>query len=218
VARTFASGDQVYDGAFTGGVTGAPFTMVVFARIVSIASKQVCMGLNSGSESQMYRFRNQTGGTMLFQAYDGSFGTAETSTAMVNDVWVHVAGVETSSSSRAVYLDGGGKGTNTTSKTPSGIVRTDLASAAGSDDYVGSLGGFALWNAALTDDEVLQLANGFAPSLIRPAALRIYLPLFGNGDPAHEQNVYHTFEQFSQTGTPTHATHPPKMIYPVGPI
>jgi hypothetical protein len=41
----------------------------------------------------------------------------------------------------------------------------------------GSLAEVGIWNAALTAAEVLSLARGMSPSLIRPQSLTIYAPL-----------------------------------------
>lgn len=70
----------------------------------------------------------------------------------------------------------------------------------------------AIWDVALSDDEVLSYLYGVAPSLIRPSALTFYVPgIRGNGDDLIG-GVSGT-----ETGTITNAEHPPGIIYPSPP-
>ena len=54
----------------------------------------------------------------------GTNALAATSTSILATTWQHAAGVFTSTTSRAAYLNGGGKGTNTTSVTSSSNVNS----------------------------------------------------------------------------------------------
>ena len=47
----------------------------------------------------------------------------------------------------------------------------------------GRLAEIAIWNAALTDDEVLSLSKGVSPLRVDPQNLVAYWPLYGNGSP-----------------------------------
>jgi Concanavalin A-like lectin/glucanases superfamily len=108
-------------------------------------------------------------------------GSAQAITAQIADnpgagEWHHACAVFTSASSRAAFIDGGNKATNSTSITPSGIVQTGIgASIIGSAN--GSLSDVAVWNVALTDAEVAALARGMSPLFVRPSGLIAYWPL-----------------------------------------
>ena len=112
----------------------------------------------------------------------GGSPTAATTTAWSANTWHHVCGVEISTASRAVYIDGGSKGTETTDITPLNLDRTTVGVldrlspvlyASGRIDHV------SIWNVALTDAEVAQLAAGASPLLIRPTGLVAYWMLVG---------------------------------------
>lgn len=120
------------------------------------------------------------GGLLCYALGGGSSGsaTAVTPVAAPNpsaSEWHHACGVWTSASSRAAFIDGGNKGTNATSTTPSGIVSTAIGQA--SFNAGGSIADVAIWNVALSDAEVLALARGMSPMLVRPSALVAYWPL-----------------------------------------
>ncbi len=114
-----------------------------------------------------------------------SVGTAavavDTTTGFSINTWTHACGVFASSTSRTVYINGGSSATNTTNSSGTGenrlfqgVVR---AASAFTNYFTGSLAEVGVWNAALTADEVLSLARGMSPSLIRPQSLTIYAPL-----------------------------------------
>jgi hypothetical protein len=141
---------------------------------------------------------------------------AQTSTTMGTDTWHHACGVWTSATSRASYLDGGGKGTNTNSHTPTGIDRTSIGTGDGSTstsawNATGFIAEVAYWNAALTDAEVLVLSRGFSPLFVRPASLVAYYPLIGRSSP--EVNRFDRTAVQSMQGTLTAAAHP-RIIMP----
>ena len=56
----------------------------------------------------------------------GGAPQADATTNYSASTWHHVAGVENSASNRSVFLDGGGKGTDATSSTPSGLDRVSV--------------------------------------------------------------------------------------------
>jgi hypothetical protein len=114
-----------------------------------------------------------------------SVGTAtaavDTTTGFSANTWTHACGVFASSTSRTVYINGGSSATNTTNSSGTGENRlfqgVTRAASAFSNYFSGSLAEVGVWNAALTADEVLALARGISPSLIRPQSLNIYAPL-----------------------------------------
>lgn len=143
---------------------------------------------------------------------------ALTSTTFSANTWHHAAAVFTSNSSRAVFLDGGGKGTDaTTVGNPPSLDRTSIGILDRLNPvfyHNGYVAEPAIWSAALTDAEVVSLALGYSPELIRPQSLIEYWRLFGNQSPEPGRvNGY----DMTLVNAPTKAAHPP-MIYPSGPF
>lgn len=125
-------------------------------------------------------------GTVLARTCDSVGGNSAQSTASTSaGVWFHACGVFASSSDRRAFLNGGNKGTNTTSRTPAGLDRTSLGKQdnAGNNNFVApdvSIAEAAIWNIAMSDAEVAQLAVfGTRATAVRPDALVAYWPLPG---------------------------------------
>jgi len=145
---------------------------------------------------------------------DRALSTADFTTG----TWYHACAVFASPTSRASYLDGGGKGTNATNLTPLSIDRLGLAARSGLSSLLsfnGRLAEVGIWNVALTDDEVAALARGFSPLCIQPQALVFYAPL------VREVQDVRGGRTLTPTGSPTVAGHcriiyPHKRIYPWG--
>jgi len=139
---------------------------------------------------------------------------ANTSAASANtystNTWHHAGGVWTSGTSRDAFLDGGGKGSDTTSSTPTGVNRTSLGrlgdSSAGTY-FSGLIAETAIWNAVLTDEEMAILGAGYSPLFVQPQSLIFYAPI-----------IRDLFDKvggltLSLGGSPSVDNHPP-IIYP----
>lgn len=99
-------------------------------------------------------------------------------------VWQHLAGVYASSTSRSGYLNGGNKLTVTNSIpswVPTGysILSVRANNTSPYNIWQGSVAFPAFWNVALSDNDILTLANGFSPRKIRPQNLISYCRLGG---------------------------------------
>lgn len=134
--------------------------------------------------------------------------------------WVHAAGVF-QTASRVAYLNGGFTGTNTTSySNPSNIsdilvnLNYDNVSLQGNGhNATGQLvrmAEAAVWDAALTTDEILALSKGVKPKTIRPESLIFYSPLVRGGSssvPDETGNAPLTAYNLSTEYTPTYTDH-----------
>lgn len=95
------------------------------------------------------------------------------------------------------------------------LSRTGIASYiyGGSRQYhSGTAAEAAIWNAQLSEGELIALTNGYSPLEIRPASLVAYYPLgghYGQYDLDRWKNRY----DLTPTGSPTWADHP-RVIYP----
>lgn len=200
-------------------VTGTPLTISAWAWTDSnsVTAQMICSIVNSASTTNLNAFHLAlSGGNIQALAADGTNDTyaAPTATHPLN-TWFHACGVYTSATSRAAYLNGGNKGTNTGSRTPSGLNRTSIGkrdNATGDRPFssTGFIAEVAIWNDSLTDAEVASLATGISPFKIRPSALVAYWPLIGNTSP--EVNLVSTATQTVQ-GTLSAAAHP-RVIMP----
>ena len=175
----------------TNPISGAtPLTMACWTNLVSIGSPdQLVMGLfNNGVNNlnaQVIVYNN-TGNTFDARTYDGSSNSSSNGAFAVQNVWVHVAAVFAAANSRTIYVNGSSGGANTTSRTPTGINSVAIGGAIDStpDRYLGGkVMEAAIWDAALTAAEILELALAMAPPAVRPGNLVSYWPLHGNNSP-----------------------------------
>lgn len=159
-------------------VTGVPLTMACWFNSNVATAAPISVRDSTGNE----RFQLVTGAVgHVLQAqsiHGGTAVTAQSTGIWDQGVWTHGCAVFDSSTSRACYINGGNKGTNTTSSTPTSINRIRLAVS-----YNGAIAEVAIWNIALTDADVASLATGFSPLLIRPESLAFYAPLIGRYSP-----------------------------------
>ena len=132
--------------------------------------------INSGSNDPIRTQKQNDGGTAA---------NADTSTFVSSGTWYNGVSTFTSNTSRAAYLDAGGKGTNSTNVTDPTIDRAavgTLLRSSNANDFNGRVFMVATWNAALTDAEATILALGFDPMLVRPASLALYSRLIRDDD------------------------------------
>jgi len=160
---------------------------------------------SAGSEGQI-RFNNTNTGSGGAQALTGD---TQVSTGVYTAIGFHRSGT-----AGAIFINGSQD--------------TDDSGTVHGTQYTGSaflaLGGrqnqgttlplegkgaeFAIWNAQLTDNEMLALGKGVSPFAVRSSNNKLYAPIHGNNSP--EQN-YANNGTGTLTGT-TKAQHPPVQI------
>ena len=125
------------------------------------------------------------------------------------NTWHHIAGRMTGSADQDLFCDGtktdGGSGDDPTAafdRTAIGRMG-DVDPSNYSDGYVAEA---AIWNVALTDDEMETLAAGFSPLFVRPQGLVAYWPLVRDTD----DDVVGGYNM-TAFNTPSIAAHPPQM-------
>lgn len=144
---------------------------------------------------------------------------AATTTGWVVNTWYGAAHTSTGATDRNAYIDGGSSGNNTTSRAPTNIDRTVVgalfndATNAYSNYYTGRIMEAAIWSVALSAAELVALAKGFSPLLIRRASLVAYWPLGGHYG-QFDLDRYKSRWDLSPTNSPTWADHG-RVIYPV---
>lgn len=209
MARDFDGSTQRLNNA-AAVVTAYPFTLAAWVNtdltgLQTILTQQA----TGGTASSGWQLRLSGTNQVIMRS-----GTqaATTSTTLGTGTWGHACGVCTSATARAAFLNGGGKGTSTANNTPSSIAATSLAQPDAMDTarLNGRLAEAAVWDVALSDQEVVILALGASPLLVRPQSLRAYWPLIGRYDP--EIDLRGGFP-LTLTASPATADHP-RIVYP----
>ena len=164
-------------------VSAVPLTMACWFRGNStLTGALMSLSTNGGVARYSLVAAGTIAGDPIQAGSTNSGGTGAngvTSTGFSSGVWNHACGVYASTTSRSAYLNGGGKGTDTTSITASAdrtLLGARISTTVGAF-FTGDLAETAIWNVALSDQEVAGLAKGFSPSLIRPQSLIFYAPL-----------------------------------------
>lgn len=200
MSRLFDDAAQQYLEYAGAPITGVPLTMACFFNTNDNTIDQDMMTI--GNNTVAYEgFRLSAAGAISgdrLRAYSqktGSAFAAATTVGWSPNVLHHACGVWGASNSRIALLDGNlaTSGSNSSTSTPVGLNRTTIGSftggTAGSPGsarttfFSGMIAEAAIWNIALSAEEIAALAKGFCPLLIRPANLVGYWPLIGRNSP-----------------------------------
>lgn len=191
--------------------------MACWARTNDDTIDQTCFSINdvdTANNQWMLRFRGDSVGDPINFSCKagGTAASAVTTTGFTANTWAHVCGVEASATDRRVFINGGSKGTNATSRTPSGIDNVAIGRNGDStpDGYFsGDIAAAAIWNVALADADVALLALGVSPFLVHPESLVFYPPLIGRYNPEIDIRG-----GYAMTVTGAVASPHPRMFYP----
>ena len=222
MARLFDDGSNESLDIDVGILTGAPMTVACGFNSNDADINQVLIGLvDSAVADNFFFLLYNGGGTDVLQALTkdgGSTASASTATAYSINTDSHACAVFASPTSRSVYIDGGSKGSDTASSTPTSINRFSVGRAGDSSpnrEFSGTIWDVGLWDIALTDAEILDLALfKKSPLLMRPEHLVGYwLPKWQG--PGLAKNYAPNARNYTLTPTGTVlAPHPP-VIYPL---
>ena len=162
-------------------VTTFPFTMACWFNPANVTAGGTLMSLgvaNGVDRFQMVNRGDLAGDFIAISSLVGVVdGTATSTIGYTANTWHHAAAVCTSITSRSIFLNGGGKATNTTSSNPAGINNIMLGSRWSTSRgffFNGRIAEAAIWSGALTDDQVISLSKGFAPYLVSSNNLKFY--------------------------------------------
>lgn len=166
-----------------------PLTMSCWGKASSLASIGTMMALLKAASSgndDLYKLSLNTDGTaQILIGATGATSFASTSTSVSTGVWFQASAVFASATDHRVFLNGGGKGTSSTSRTPGTLDRTAIGNrdnAGAAQAFAGELAHAAIWNIALSDAENAMLAF-VSPLRVRPDALVAYWPIDGISSP-----------------------------------
>jgi hypothetical protein len=190
MSRLFTSASSEYLTAASTPVTAVPLTMACWFRSSSATLFQGLMTVGQAGANEAFRIAaaGNTAGDPIRIVSVGSGTTrfADSSTGYSANVWAHACGVFTSTTSRAVYINGGSAGTNVQSSTPTGLNQVEIGRVDGTSpgSYMeGRIAEAGLWNVALDVNEIAALARGISPRSVRPGSLVGYWPIWGIHSP-----------------------------------
>lgn len=192
-------------------VTAYPFTMACWFYVANTTTNRTLMDLGNTTESAGQALNvNSSAVVQASTTVPGATSSAVSSTTHSANTWHHATAVFASATDRRAFLDGGGKGTNAVSRLFTATIdRTLLGRRLRTNSYsqpvTGRLAECAIWNVALTDDEVYSLGRGYRASLIRPSALILYAPLI------RDVIDFARGVTLTAVGTPTVIEHPRRI-------
>ena len=168
-------------------IGAAPMTVCAWIRLDDLSSNQVLWWCGDKDDPlQAFTLQFDDINLIEWRTIDGGGSRASTSTGVTIDTWHHVAGAEISTTSRSAWIDGGSKGTDGSTESPSGADRTAIGMARDSTpsrETSGNIAHVAVWDVVLSDSEIATLAEGISPLRVRRGSLIAYWPVNGVHSP-----------------------------------
>ena len=217
MSRSFDDASSQYLFDTTAPITVEPITMACWFYADDDAATGALMSLGDFDGQNVWLLLAHSNDNIYARQYTGGVLAAAGVGSFSIDTWHHACAVYAATDDRKVYLDGGAPGTNTAVGSPSGIDTVTVGSYAyngsrGRSPFSGRLAEAAMWNVALTANEISMLADGYSPLFVRPQNLVFYPPLVRDNDEDIVGGL-----SLTAVNSPTVAAHPP-MIYPAPPI
>jgi hypothetical protein len=214
MARFFVPASSQYlSGGTTSGLTGFPFTFSCwFKPTIDTSSQTIFILQDAGLGFYLHvTFRGDQSKQAQIQVNDGTYGEANTSTALAAGNWYHICAVFLSNTSKTIYLNALGAVTLGTSITFPAVTLTRLgaftSSGTPSNFANGAIAEAICWNIDLYLQEIISLAAGADPIRIRNGNIRPFWPLNEAGGPAIDAGFGHI--NLVPNGGPTASPHPP---------
>lgn len=220
MARDFTAGSSENLRVNSSPITAYPFSISLWFYADNGANTCSLCWIGDKDVSNEYQGL-RIGSDEVIAAYSrnsSTFPAAFSSAAATLNTWQHAAGVFASASSRAAYLNGGNKGTETTSVTINNTYdRVTIGNQDDStpNDYMdGRIAMVGIWSAALTDADVAVLGAGYSPLFVKPESLAIYLPIVGKYSPEIDLVGGLNFTVTGTSAVPQPAVRVPSMKQP----
>lgn len=209
-ARSFNAASNQYLYLGSGTVFSYPVSMSAWFKTNDLSANRCIVANNSdisGVGTYMILRGNDAGDPLSASDFDGSTAArANSGGSVTTGVWTHGGAVFQGTSSRSVYLNGTRTDNSTAVSGFSTPERTRIGTFLPSNSpWSGEIAEVAIWNVTLTDDEMLILAAGFSPLVVRPSALQLYVPLWSGAFD------YITARAFTDSGGTTDANDHPRI-------
>jgi hypothetical protein len=202
VARNWPNNaaNRIKDGNNNINPVGGHMTLSCWAKLTSVIGNSTFMSRYDGSAGPLLRISGATNNKLGFFIIDATAGQtgheAIGATTLTTGVWLHLAATwngnnTTTGATLGCWLNGVRDGTTTSSgqRNQSDTTNGWTYGARGTANFPqnGDLCEFAIWSEDLsagtsTSDEILALARGTSPLLIRRNKLMVYRPTFGSFD------------------------------------
>lgn len=168
-------------------ITG-PMTIHAWVNLDSASSGVILAKYTTGAGGGQYLFRANSSrvGMWMLDAADAGHEAFSPSGSLRTGVWQAATGRSwgpIGSNAMHAWCDGiSGAPSSLPSSNPNNAQLVRIGrDGAGTQQLDGRVAHATVWNAALTDNEVLMLAQGYHPLTIRPGNLAGYWPLDGYG-------------------------------------
>jgi hypothetical protein len=212
MARTFVYANGQYIAKNSPVVTAAPLTMAAWVNFttVTFGNDQYIMIIGGGSDGVSFSIWMPQFSSHPSSQISASFDwvSTQSTTSVVAGTWYHLCATFTSPTSRAIYVNAGGKVTSSTSRTPppASLIQTQIGGDVGNKSYTnGSIAFPAFWNIDLSDADVAALATGVHPIHVQPSYLRACVDMTGGNSP--EPDLV-SATRWTLTGAPTESANP----------
>lgn len=191
--------------------TGTPLSMA--AWIYESVSDRTCTILGEVNTifgvSEAFMLQGTSGSGISAVAVNAGSTRSSTTGVYSTGAWHHAGAVFTGATSRTAYLDGSAATTDTSSCTPGSMSSTIAGYYFSGGTQTTLIAEAAIWNAALTNADMLELSKGFSPNQVRPESLVRYWRITGRNSPEID---IRSGVAMSLTGTCAFADHP-RIIY-----
>jgi len=217
MARNFASASSQYGETTGTPVTAYPVTMACWFYPVADSVDYTAMSATFAagtSQELVMRLQGAAAGNPVLALRNNGASVAST-TGYSAGAWFHGCVMWSASNTAAAYINGGSKGTGSTSATVSancsGACRVGRRGTTATGYMNGRIAEAGIWNVELNDNEVAYLAAGVSPLRVRPESLVAYWPLKGLSSPEPDWRSATGATRYDLTliNTPTAVNHPP---------
>lgn len=171
---------------------------------------------DAASTDELWELQLSNIGVPLFRRVTGGNPSNAQSGLSPPREWFHYAGVQSAADNAVCFTDGDVGVTNTNTSVPSGADRITVGAAPGlnnPNDFTGRVFWPAIWDTALTDEEVQILANGVHPYYVRRDSLVFFAVLIDSANPTAIRDLAGARTVSSVTGTPVFTPAPPGLRY-----
>ena len=162
--------------------TAYPWTMACWVLMSSIAAASKGVMCVQGTSNSNYQLLFINTATPTLECAPGGVDASATAN-VTTSTWAHLCAVGISTVSRAMYVNGGNVGTNTTSETAPTLTNTQIGNCTviGGTNMTNGVVAFpAYWSMALSVSDIGSLAVGASPKMIHPEKLISYCRMDGN--------------------------------------
>lgn len=210
-SRLYDDGSSEYLSHANAVLAGVPITLAAHFRSNDATVLQTVLAIGDTAGTANFFALTVMGNVGGDPIYARTRATAEaqavSTIGYTTNTWHHGCAVFAAANDRRIYLDGGNKGINNTNLTPVSLDNTSVGALIVSGafwEFSGDIAVPAIWNAALTDSDVRQLAHGALPWHVRPQSLLACWDEFG-------RNMVNNRFQMLPVNSPGFAPGPPKL-------